>query len=669
MRIPGKRPPSSPPSSLAAALRFAVMGLTVLAVKPRLKHLFPGRTPSSPPTPAELTARWEQHEKGVPLNIGIKTGTRHGLIVVDIDSVAGLAVAEMTFPEPLCRTQRSVRGKERWFYSPPDGDPVPTVRKWRGHDIDIIADGGYIVAPGSVLADGDVIEEIGPNGGLWTADALAKLPRFDRAWLDSIDEHDVVVMARFRGGFPDQWRLMEASARVFSRVKHSGNKMSFCCPFHDDARPSAALFKEGWFHCASCGVSEPAQRWTKRPEVAHLHLDTFVVPFAVTKPTMDDTQFRVPRLLIEVSALMRGDVAGSLAKNFVQRGDGHVDGPDHLSDSVLAVLWAVVASARAVEEYAGGILVTAGQLADALGWTSSSTRAGVVLALRTLATVRVSMKAFVKDAPSVGPLIEMRARRVRLHPALVASLNARGKLWAPVSRAVLRLSHRARMVASEAARRALEAPHPAPLQQLARGCGVWNAERAWKQRGAYLRVWREELPDNNPAAHLEWRDGEWVVVVGPAGFRPSVVDGGRVPPSVDGGEKGILPSAGDGGEAPSTGVVSPSVVDGVAVPVVDDDRETASTPDADSSGHGDLGPENGREVMPLADPVRDQGEPRPAAPAAPNADPTPQAPGRFPGKRPPRLVVVPIELSPAEPVEQPIAVSLRGPYKRPSRPG
>lgn len=615
-RIPAKRPSrsSSPskPSSLPEARRFADLGFTVLAVKPRSKHLFAGRTPSTPPTDAELAAKWEQYEKDVPLNIGIKTGARHRVIAIDIDSPAGLAVAELAFPEPSCRTARGVPGKQRWLYAPPDEAPVPTVRKWRGHDIDILGDGGYFVAPGSTLDDSDVIEEIGPNGGPWTLDALARLPRFDRAWLEADDDGDVVLMSRYRGGLPDQWQLMQASARLFARVKHRGDRITFRCPFHDDTDPSAVLFKEGWLHCAACGVSEPAQRWTKRPEVAHASLDRLVIPIAVTKPTSDEAQFRVPRLLIEVSAHLHGDAAGSHARNLVQRGDGHVDGPALLSEGELAVLWAIIASARALEEYAGGIPFARAELADALGWLSSSTRAGVDKAVKKLSSVRVRLRPFAKEAASIGPLVELRTGRLFLHPALVAALNARGKQWAAVPRAVLRFTHRARMVSADAIRCALDDPQPAPLQQLARRCGVWNPERVWKQRGAYLRAWQDELPDGNAVAHLDRTHRDWLVVPGPGRIPPSAGGVLSVSPLLGGAPSGISPSAGDAVPVRMAVVDSSSACDSGKGTVLDDDRDSPSAGDAQSSGGGDPCARSPQEINELAECARDQGKAPPA---------------------------------------------------------
>lgn len=130
----------------------------------------------TPPTDAQLV-RW--FGNGHKRNIGIPTGPVSGVVVVDADSVEGLAWMRANLPPTSMRT-RTAKG-EHWYYKHPG---IPVSNKARIHTgnpavkIDIRADGGQAVAPGSKHASGVLYEPIGE----WCA--IDALPIFDSAWLE-----------------------------------------------------------------------------------------------------------------------------------------------------------------------------------------------------------------------------------------------------------------------------------------------------------------------------------------------------------------------------------------------------------------------------------------------------------------------------------------------------
>jgi hypothetical protein len=140
---------------------------------------------------------WKQFQKRLPSereisawagtyhNYAIITGQLAGVVVVDIDSPeAAQLLTEKGLPVPPFRTKTS-KG-EHWFYRHP-GAQVRNQAKIAGTDLDIRADGGYVVGPGSVHPDtGVVYEAIGE----WSLELLASCPVFDPSWLapPTVDE-------------------------------------------------------------------------------------------------------------------------------------------------------------------------------------------------------------------------------------------------------------------------------------------------------------------------------------------------------------------------------------------------------------------------------------------------------------------------------------------------
>ena len=114
-------------------------------------------------------------------NIGIVTGKISNVVVIDLDNPEALAWAT----EHLPRTpMRNITAKgQHWFYGHPGVTVKNAVRvKVNGVElkVDIRADGGYVVAPGSTHVSGHRYQAPEP----WPA-SLNELPVFDPAWFGS----------------------------------------------------------------------------------------------------------------------------------------------------------------------------------------------------------------------------------------------------------------------------------------------------------------------------------------------------------------------------------------------------------------------------------------------------------------------------------------------------
>jgi putative DNA primase/helicase len=132
-------------------------GWSIFPLRPRSKApLQPwAEYQKRPPSFEELDAWLTRPER---LNFGIATGRVSGIFVLDVDSEAAMAWANEHFP-PCTLRVKTAKGKH--FYYPYSGDrPLRnTVRvKYQGEalDIDVRAEGGYVVAPGSVHPSGFV---------------------------------------------------------------------------------------------------------------------------------------------------------------------------------------------------------------------------------------------------------------------------------------------------------------------------------------------------------------------------------------------------------------------------------------------------------------------------------------------------------------------------------
>lgn len=117
------------------------------------------------------------------LNLSILTGWHDSarLCVVAVDGDDEAALAWMREYLPPTRVKSLTRRGEHWFYR----CVAPTAKRNLKFSplalsIDLMADGGQVVAPPSVHRDGHVYEEIEP----WTPEALASMPVFNPAWFE-----------------------------------------------------------------------------------------------------------------------------------------------------------------------------------------------------------------------------------------------------------------------------------------------------------------------------------------------------------------------------------------------------------------------------------------------------------------------------------------------------
>lgn len=127
------------------------------------------------------------------LNFGLVTGAKPysdapGIVVVDSDDGEGDALVTERCPDTPVKQRTGGRGKG-WhrIYRRPPVELVPRIPNrqkthldGKTYNVDIRADGGYILCPGSIHPDtGDRYQEIDP----WTLELIASCPVYDPDWI------------------------------------------------------------------------------------------------------------------------------------------------------------------------------------------------------------------------------------------------------------------------------------------------------------------------------------------------------------------------------------------------------------------------------------------------------------------------------------------------------
>jgi hypothetical protein len=136
------------------------LGNSALVLAKRGLHVFPCRPKDKRPATAngcndatrdsaQIEAWWQQDET---FNIGVATGSKSGVFVVDVDSEDGSAALARMGVMPDTITAVTANG-EHFYFKMPDCDLRNSVRKI-ADGVDIRASGGYVLAPPSIHPSG-----------------------------------------------------------------------------------------------------------------------------------------------------------------------------------------------------------------------------------------------------------------------------------------------------------------------------------------------------------------------------------------------------------------------------------------------------------------------------------------------------------------------------------
>lgn len=143
---------------LDAALAYAKRGWNVFPLgegskMPKIPKSAGGRGLHDATTDPTMIREWWR--RWPRANIGIRTGAVSGIIVLDIDARHGgfdtLACLEILHDRlPVTLTVRTPSGGEHRYFAHP-GDVLPNSAGKLGPGLDVRGDGGYVVAPPSII--------------------------------------------------------------------------------------------------------------------------------------------------------------------------------------------------------------------------------------------------------------------------------------------------------------------------------------------------------------------------------------------------------------------------------------------------------------------------------------------------------------------------------------
>ncbi|KKL85475.1 hypothetical protein LCGC14_1954310, partial [marine sediment metagenome] len=145
-------------SLLEAALAYLDRGWSVIPCVPRGKKplIEWGGDDNRLPTRKQVRSWWEKWPNA---NIAIVTGAISGIVVADVDVDRGAKPEDVAGRTPTGFVVQTGGGGWHFYYAYPPGlDRIPN--KVGSDGIDIRADGGYVIAPPSIHASGELYSSV-----------------------------------------------------------------------------------------------------------------------------------------------------------------------------------------------------------------------------------------------------------------------------------------------------------------------------------------------------------------------------------------------------------------------------------------------------------------------------------------------------------------------------
>ena len=197
------------PSTLGALL---ALNFSVIPIRPKDKiAAIPWKSYQTEHSTHQELEEW--FANGHDYNPGIVTGAISGIVVVDTDTAEGEQWAAEHLPDTPLKV-RTARGIHRYYRHP--GGTIRNKARIRA-GVDVRADGGYVVGPGSVHASGVVYEPIGE-----LPKTLDLVPVFDTTWIPT-KTHQVITgnnlySSRSRNDTTSPARLLQRARAYVDKV-------------------------------------------------------------------------------------------------------------------------------------------------------------------------------------------------------------------------------------------------------------------------------------------------------------------------------------------------------------------------------------------------------------------------------------------------------------------
>jgi hypothetical protein len=174
-------------ANLTAALSLAATGLPVFPAGPDKRPLLVGWQEKASIEEEQIRSWWSTHPAALP---AIIVG-RAGLIVIDCDRHPGGNDGIEAFNELLSANggslsdvpmTKTARGGAHLFFKQPKGEPLGNRRGELPDGVDVRGVGGFVIAPGAVLADGKRWQSVNGRPSLAQAFKAGTIPELP-LWL------------------------------------------------------------------------------------------------------------------------------------------------------------------------------------------------------------------------------------------------------------------------------------------------------------------------------------------------------------------------------------------------------------------------------------------------------------------------------------------------------
>lgn len=260
------------------AMAYVRAGWSIFPLTPGTKIPFAGTRGFKDATAdvEQITKWWTQHPNA---NIGLATGKRSGVWVIDVDmkngkdGCASLKAFAAQFKDVPQGTKR-VRTPSGGFHLYVEYDEAAPVGNRADvlSGIDIRGDGGYVVLPPSSTAVGEYS---------WAADAESTKVAPATSWFLALPNHLGEVRASHGHGAAEKrdrsrrlpWDMsldLRRQSGITIEKTCVGQKYTCRCPFHDDGTKSAFFYRKssayGFLYCSACDTS-----WATEPRPSALN--------------------------------------------------------------------------------------------------------------------------------------------------------------------------------------------------------------------------------------------------------------------------------------------------------------------------------------------------------------------------------------------------------------
>jgi len=332
---------------LIAALGYAKLGWHVLSCVPRDKRPITGHGyKDATDDRAKLVPQWKQRPKA---NIGIATGQRSRLVVLDVDPRNGggeslAALIEVHGPLPVTATVDTGGDGEHYYFELPSGMNAKSFKLAPGLDVQI--EGAYVIAPPSIHPNGKLYKWRRAPGKVPLAQAPQWLLEAPSKRRQSQSDSPVKVASPLDAAHTPLGKMFDEN-RLLGKLL-DGGKRAVVCPWQQDHTtgkildsstvifPSSSPGGLGGFHCSHSHCSRRSAK--EAFDNLHSRTDRERAKDSWMADLTRNKEGRLLRTFRNVCTLLQNDGAFAGALRFDEMNTTVFLGSDEMRDSGISAI-------------------------------------------------------------------------------------------------------------------------------------------------------------------------------------------------------------------------------------------------------------------------------------------------------------------------------------------